>query len=157
MVFGKVEHDAEVQVDDRVVRHTISPALLLQLLDNYDKDQREARFLASYFTCDVCFAEKTGRECLQFKKCEHVFCNECMKTYFETQIASGNHKNLTCPHDKCESQATPAQVLQLVGNELFQRYDTLLLKDSLNGMLDIVYCPRASCQCPVIPVRNKCL
>ena len=59
--------------------------------------------------------------------------------------------SLTCPYDKCESQAQPSQVLALVGLEIFNRYDTLLLKDSLNSMEDIIYCPRAQCQCPVIP------
>jgi hypothetical protein len=78
-----------------------------------------------------------------------------MKVYFETQIADGNVKSLTCPHDKCDEQALPAQVLNLVGLDVFNRYDSLLLKDSLNNMSDIVYCPRVNCQCAVIPVRYK--
>ena len=34
---------------------------------------------------------------------------------------------------------------------MFNRYDSLLLKDSLNNMTDIVYCPRVNCQTAVIP------
>jgi len=74
-----------------------------------------------------------------------------MKGYFESQITSGDVKKLICPHNKCESEALQAQVLNLVGLEMFNRYDNLLLKDSLNNMLDIVYCPRVTCQSPVIP------
>lgn len=121
------------------------------LLKKYDSDQEEARFFASYYSCAVCFEEKLGKDCFQFAKCEHTYCKECMRTYFETQIADGNVKSLTCPFDKCESQAQPGQVLALVGLDIFNRYDSLLLKDSLNSMLDIVYCPRAQCQCAVIP------
>ena len=44
------------------------------------------------------------------------------------------------------------KVLNLVGEQVFNRYDNLLLKDSLNSMTDIIYCPRADCQCAVIPV-----
>lgn len=37
------------------------------------------------------------------------------------------------------------QVKQLVDEELFARYDRLLLQSSLDLMADVVYCPRLSC------------
>lgn len=37
------------------------------------------------------------------------------------------------------------QVKQLVDEELFARYDRLLLQSSLDLMADVVYCPRQSC------------
>lgn len=37
------------------------------------------------------------------------------------------------------------QVKQLVDDELFARYDRLLLQSSLDLMADVVYCPRHSC------------
>ena len=82
-----------------------------RLVKDYDKDQSELKFQNGYFTCNVCFTDKPGKECMKFHKCEHVFCNECMKGYFETQIKDGNVKNLTCPQDKCDSQALQTQVL----------------------------------------------
>ena len=50
-----------------------------------------------------------------------------------------------------------SKVLNVVGIDLFNRYDNLLLKDSLNSMDDIVYCPRINCQSPIIPVTLKIL
>lgn len=41
--------------------------------------------------------------------------------------------------------AFPLQVKQLVDEELFARYDRLLLQSSLDLMADVVYCPRQSC------------
>lgn len=38
-----------------------------------------------------------------------------------------------------------SQVKQLVDEELFARYDRLLLQSSLDLMADVVYCPRQSC------------
>ena len=93
-------------IDPRAVKQPCSSILL----QNYDKDEREFKFQKGYFTCNVCFNELLGKDCMKFNKCDHVFCNECMKTYFETQISDGNVKSLTCPHDKCEEQALPAQV-----------------------------------------------
>ncbi|RNA07733.1 E3 ubiquitin- ligase RNF14 [Brachionus plicatilis] len=121
------------------------------LLTDYDSDQKNLKFQKSYFTCYVCFEDKMGKECIKFNKCEHVFCNECMRGYFGSLIKDGNVHKLTCPQEGCESQAIPAQVLSLVGIEMYNRYDSMLLRDALNNMTDIVYCPRASCQCAVIP------
>lgn len=38
-----------------------------------------------------------------------------------------------------------SQVKQLVDEELFARYDRLLLQSSLDLMADVVYCPRQYC------------
>ncbi|KAG9465651.1 hypothetical protein GDO78_017963 [Eleutherodactylus coqui] len=45
---------------------------------------------------------------------------------------------------------TPTQVKDLVGEQLFSRFDRLLLQSSLDLMADIVYCPRLTCQMPVM-------
>jgi E3 ubiquitin-protein ligase RNF14 len=100
------EQSTNKQVDSRVVKQLCSSLLL----KDYDKDQKELKFQSNYYNCDVCFMQTPGRDCMKFNKCEHVFCNECMKAYFETQIACGNVKGLICPQEKCDSQAEPAQV-----------------------------------------------
>lgn len=141
------EENHAKNIDKRAIKRPCS----YLLIKDYDKDQVVLKFQTSYFACKVCFVDKLGKDCTRFHECEHVFCNECMKGYFESQIASGDVNKLICPFDKCETQALQAQVLNLVGVELFNRYDGLLLKESLNMMSDIVYCPRVNCQSPVIP------
>ncbi len=47
------------------------------------------------------------------------------------------------------------QVRELVGQELFATYDRLLLQTTLEGMDDIVYCPRVTCQCPVMVEKES--
>ena len=42
------------------------------------------------------------------------------------------------------------QVKELVSGQLFDRYDRLLLQQTLDTMTDVIYCPRQSCQCPVV-------
>lgn len=123
--------------------------LLPQLLD-YDEAQRQRLFDGKVFCCGICFSEKLGGACLCFKECQHVYCKACMSEYFQIQIKDGNVQCLNCPEPKCSSVATPLQVKQLVGEELFARYDRLLLQSSLDLMADVVYCPRVSCGTPVM-------
>ncbi|XP_058484006.1 E3 ubiquitin-protein ligase RNF14 [Solea solea] len=118
--------------------------ILPQLLD-FDETQRQRVFDSKVFCCGICFAEKMGANCLCFKECQHVYCQACMTEYFQIQIRDGNVQCLNCPEPKCTSVATPLQVKQLVDDELFARYDRLLLQSTLDLMADVVYCPRTSC------------
>ncbi|XP_006819268.1 E3 ubiquitin-protein ligase RNF14-like [Saccoglossus kowalevskii] len=137
-------------VDPRAIQDIASPTLLLATLENYNQQEQERVFNSAIFTCKVCFAEKHGLLCICFHGCDHVYCQECMKEYFKVQIMEGNVKCLNCPEQECDSQALPSQVQELVGQELFAKYDRLLLQSSLDGMADIVYCPRSHCQCAVM-------
>ncbi|KAI8508708.1 E3 ubiquitin-protein ligase rnf14 [Branchiostoma belcheri] len=136
--------------DPRAIQDLASPSLLVPAIVEYDQERRQHMFNTTMYNCNVCFGEKLGADCIGFKGCDHVYCKECMKGYFQVQISEGNVQCLQCPEPKCESQALPSQVQELVGGELFARYDRLLLQSSLEGMADVVYCPRKSCQCPVM-------
>ncbi|XP_008331071.1 E3 ubiquitin-protein ligase RNF14 [Cynoglossus semilaevis] len=122
---------------------------LPQLLD-FDEGQRQRVFDSKVFCCGICFVEKLGSSCLCFKECQHVYCKACMTEYFQIQIRDGNVQCLNCPEPKCTSVATPLQVKELVNDELFARYDRLLLQSSLDLMADVVYCPRLTCGTPVM-------
>ena len=62
--------------------------------------------------------------------------------------------SLTCPEQKCTSQALPTQVKALVSDKNFQLYEKVLLATTLESMADIVLCPRKDCQCPTIIDRE---
>ena len=96
--------------DSRAIQDIASQDLLLPTILDHNKLQEDYEFKTTLFTCQVCFMEKLGALCLSFLTCDHVFCKECMKGYFEVQIQDGSVKALTCPSDKCESQAHPSQV-----------------------------------------------
>ncbi|XP_028416532.1 LOW QUALITY PROTEIN: E3 ubiquitin-protein ligase RNF14-like [Dendronephthya gigantea] len=131
----------------------VASAALLDIIFDFDQKEREQVFKTNHFSCGVCFSEKTGAFCIAFPKCEHVFCTECSE-YFKIQIENGSVKALNCPQPKCESQALPSQVKNLVSSDLFAKYDNYLLQSSLDEMSDIVYCPRPTCQSPVILEQN---
>ncbi|XP_003200050.3 E3 ubiquitin-protein ligase RNF14-like [Danio rerio] len=118
--------------------------ILTQLLD-FNEAQKKKVFEATVFNCGICFTENLGSSFVLFNECQHVYCKTCVRDYFEIQIKDGKVQFLSCPEAECTSLATPAQVKLLVSQDVFARYDRLLLQWSLNLMTDIVYCPRKSC------------
>ncbi|XP_063784220.1 E3 ubiquitin-protein ligase RNF14 isoform X2 [Pseudophryne corroboree] len=136
--------------DKRAIQDVQSVSDLVKYILDFNEAQQKKCFNSKLFLCNICFSEKLGSECTHFKDCQHVYCNLCLKDYFEIQIRDGQVHALNCPEPKCTSVATPAQVKDLVGEELFSRYDRLLLQSSLDLMADVVYCPRPSCQTPVM-------
>ncbi|KAM3847752.1 E3 ubiquitin-protein ligase RNF14 isoform 2-T3 [Vipera latastei] len=127
-----------------------SLSILIKEILDFDQSQKEKEFNCKMFTCNICFSVKQGSECMDFKDCRHVYCKICLKNYFEIQIKDGQVHCLNCPEPQCSSVATPGQVKELVEEKLFALYDRLLLQSSLDLMADVVYCPRPSCQTPVM-------
>ena len=128
---------------------------IIKALKEFQDKHEQIVFNSEAFECLVCFADKLGKDCLQFKPCLHVFCQDCMKSYFDVKIGEGEMSSLTCPQDKCTAQALPTQVKALVSEKKFQLYEQVLLSTTLESMADIVLCPRAHCQCPTIIDREE--
>ncbi|XP_065178530.1 E3 ubiquitin-protein ligase RNF14-like [Sycon ciliatum] len=137
-------------VDMRACQDVGSIAQLHRAMRAHNEDQRAVAFASAYHDCEVCFITQPGEKCIQFLPCHHAFCKECMKSYFEVQIAEGAVTSLHCPAGKCESQALPTQVQALVSQEQYGKYERLLLQRGLESMEEIVLCPARICQQPVV-------
>ncbi|XP_040896149.1 E3 ubiquitin-protein ligase RNF14-like [Toxotes jaculatrix] len=133
---------------------TPSQTLLSQLLI-YDGAQKQKVFATSVFDCGVCFVGWLGSECVQLPECGHIFCQACLAEFCKRQITEGNVRGVTCPQADCTASPTPAQVRGLVGEELFSRYDRLLLQSTLDLMPDVAYCPRRTCGSAVIMEKSS--
>jgi E3 ubiquitin-protein ligase RNF14 len=144
------QQSVEQDADPRAIQEILPPDRLLAAILEFNTEQVELQFGTQIFTCKICFCEKPGKQCLHFTPCNHVFCQECLKGYFEVQIGDGNVQGLLCPEPGCDTTATPGHVKQVVAEEIFERYDRLLLQSTLDKMSDIMYCPRQACGSPVI-------
>ncbi|XP_019741369.1 E3 ubiquitin-protein ligase RNF14-like [Hippocampus comes] len=130
---------------------SLNPAqrLLSEIL-THDAAQGQKVFQSTVYDCAVCFMSYLGSECVQIQECGHVFCQACLAEFCKLQIREGNVLGVTCAQADCTALPTQAQVESLVGEELFRRYDRLLLQHSLDCMPDVMYCPRPSCASPVV-------
>jgi E3 ubiquitin-protein ligase RNF14 len=153
----RVEEISDESWEPRAIQQMSSQTMLLPAILDFDAKQAELKFHKTPFTCEVCFTEKVGKLCFKFHGCDHVYCKECMRRYFEVQIKDGNVTELTCPYSTCDSQANPTQVKELVPENLFVRYDRLLLQSSLDTMTDVMYCSRNFCGCAVMVDQEFCM
>ena len=84
--------------------------MITKYLKECSEYQVEKLFNSNSFLCEVCFMEKMGDQCMKFSPCNHIYCCDCMKAYFQVQIGEGMMNNLFCPSEGCQSKALPTQV-----------------------------------------------
>lgn len=110
LIICKDTNRKESASDSRAIQDIASYDRLLPVILEYNKQAIKLDFDKSFFSCQVCFGEKLGSQCIKFLDCGHVYCKSCMRDYFNVQINEGNVKGLICPYEKCETQAHPCQV-----------------------------------------------
>uniref|UniRef100_A0A1B8XVJ4 RBR-type E3 ubiquitin transferase n=1 Tax=Xenopus tropicalis TaxID=8364 RepID=A0A1B8XVJ4_XENTR len=134
--YLKINSPYEIQLCEfgpKAIQDVESVTALIDCILDFNEAQQKKFFDSKSYMCDICFSEK-----------------RVASRYYTVQIQDGQVQALNCPEPKCSSVATPAQVKLLVGEELFSRYDRLLLQSSLDLMADVVYCPRPNCRTPVM-------
>ncbi|CAG2163936.1 unnamed protein product, partial [Oppiella nova] len=129
--------------DGRAASDAMGKQLIPFLID-YNEHKRHETFNNSYNTCNICFSTHLGRECVVFP-CRHINCRTCIGNYFTTLIKDGTVGQLKCPDVDCQTAAPPNMVRELVSDDLFTKYDKLMLETLIGSMSDVHYCPRKTC------------
>uniref|UniRef100_A0A0K2T167 RBR-type E3 ubiquitin transferase n=1 Tax=Lepeophtheirus salmonis TaxID=72036 RepID=A0A0K2T167_LEPSM len=150
-VLEFLDFEKEIIIEEKDVSSLFNtPLKFIQELESYDVSRKEGIFHESLFTCNICFQDKFGKECVQFKGCDHVYCNICMSSYFETKIQEGSESGIVCPTHECSVEALPTQIKELVSEKLYSDYENGLIEMSLRGMIDVIRCPMRHCRVPTI-------
>lgn len=148
-VEEKIKRKSKEYIKHRITRYHVNMHLH-QYLRAYNEDRAKTVFLKGLYLCSICYTEKLGLNCIQFKPCDHVYCRDCIRSYFEVRIMDNSIQTMPCPFHKCASEASQNQIREVVGANLYSRYDKQLLAATLDKMQDITYCPRTVCGCPVM-------
>lgn len=133
------------------VRAIYSPLYFnpLKFFVHYDTLRRNIHFEKNYYTCNICLEEYSGKSCMKFKDCSHVYCRNCMQEYVAIKINENTVSDIVCPSMNCNIPIAISDVKDLCSN-LFSKYESSLSNLLLNTMKDVIFCPRISCQCPFI-------
>lgn len=126
---------------------------VIPILIEYDHQKKIQLFQSNRFFCEICLLTVCGSECVCVHICGHIYCKLCMQAHVSAKITEGNVTKIECPSSDCTELLIPGLIQVLVPQTLFERYDQLLLQRTLDGMKDIVRCPRPTCCC--VTVREE--
>ncbi|CAF9916802.1 MAG: hypothetical protein GOMPHAMPRED_001109 [Gomphillus americanus] len=138
------------------------PATLEVALLDYDLKMKRRKFEESTFDCGVCLEPKKGTACYRLQDCNHVFCVECLQSFYSNCITEGDVYSVKCLAPDCERKPTleskrqrltktleASELIQIpIPQEQVQRYVMLLRKKRLESNSNTIYCPRKWCQGP---------
>ncbi|CAH8527878.1 unnamed protein product [Schistosoma turkestanicum] len=112
-------------------------------------DRLDIEFAETLIECNVCFEIKKGKLFIKFKKCQCFVCRDCTIESFKLSINESLFNGpLSCL--QCNEEVDYTEIRYILPKDLYNKYESLVLKRSLDIMPDIVYCPRPKCEFPVL-------
>lgn len=89
--------------------------------------------------CEICYS---SNDCVQLKMCPHLFCHRCLYTYLEDKILGVAPAIIECPCDGCKQIVHPSDIRAILNDaNLYERYETFMLKRVLQKLPDTRWCP----------------
>ena len=119
-------------------------AHIYEHLIEYNQIKENENFLREYHECPICMTNSiAGWDMLRLYKCHHAFCRLCLHDYARMRINTGSVQWLLCPDLRCKLALLPSEIKIVVNDDqLYDKYERLLLQKTLEQMDDIVWCPR---------------
>lgn len=115
-------------------------ALRLLAHDERKRDERRRRELQ---VCPVCMDDVVGSRGI-FLGCGHFGCRQCLEQMTLLHTAEADVNALRCPTLGCREPFSTEVLRELLGADsaALARWEELILRQCLDRMRDVVYCPR---------------
>src|SRR2546430_6109019 len=79
--------------------------------------------------------------------CDHKLdiCKICVSNHIHAQLESMGDVNINCPFPGCRQKIQHSDVKNIANNVLFERYDTLMLRQTLSKLPEFRWCKGSGC------------
>lgn len=139
----------ELERQEREERRAQEEATL-ELLE-HERLERQIELESRKYECPICATDWTISEMYTMDGCDHRICLSCMEAYITSKLEARDIKNLPCPMaPQCHEPLSFDQVRHVLPNELFDRYDAMLLDLTLISDPSCRFCPRPDCGTPML-------
>ena len=96
--------------------------------------------------CGICMRDLLGNKFTFLSSCEHYFCTECLTDLATTQIAANKVQLIHCAEKDCRINLNDLDMRNLgLSKEMREKYDHLCLKNAIEQMDDMCWCPLPTC------------
>ncbi|EGE08443.1 IBR domain-containing protein [Trichophyton equinum CBS 127.97] len=98
------------------------------------------------FMCDICCEDGPDLQTYAMR-CGHRFCVDCYSHYLGQKIKEeGEAARIECPQDQCHRIIDSKSLDLLVGEDVRDRYRTLLIRTYVDDMPNLKWCPAPNCE-----------
>ncbi|CAF3738380.1 unnamed protein product, partial [Rotaria sordida] len=98
--------------------------------------------------CEICYSTN---ECENLRTCKHNFCYSCLHIYLLDKIHNGCLSLVECPHSDCKEILHPNDIKRILNDQqMYERYETFMLRRVLQKMPDTRWCPYPNCNFAVL-------
>lgn len=110
-------------------------------------------FHSQLIDCEICYSTN---ECENLQMCKHHFCQTCLQTYLIEKIRNGSLALLECPNGDCKQILHPNDIKRILNDQqMYERYETFMLKRVLQKMPDTRWCPYPNCTFAVLVENTR--
>ena len=156
VVYGYIDCLSSRETFAGTVRHiTAIDEQSIPNLIRYDQIKAYEAFQTTTHTCPVCYDDFLGENCFKLDHCQHFSCRSCFKEYILHHLAHGSVEHLTCFNSTCTYQLMTNDIVRGTDQETANNYDRIQLQKTLDGMSDVVYCPKRNCATPCIEETDQ--
>ena len=120
----------------------------VSLQEDFDSSQTSYRraFDNEEHYCGICMRDLLGDKFTFLSGCEHFYCTDCLTDMAVSLIESGKVTNICCADKDCMKNLNDLDMRNFgLSAEMREKYDTAQLKNAIEQMDDMCWCPLPTC------------
>lgn len=105
--------------------------------------------------CLICYNDFPLSEIWTPLNCTHKFCTNCFQEHIESKIQAFQVLNIHCPQEGCKEIFTDAQIMKILDESEYNKFQELVLKKMAYKNSVAQVCPKPGCARPLAGFKDN--